>query len=64
MQTLIHTKRPFELRHATIEQAKTMFSYNKHKLAILNNLPTSQTISIYKCGYNKQFRKKTQNIRL
>jgi threonyl-tRNA synthetase len=51
MQSLIKSKQPFELKHASFDQARRLFSYNKHKLAIIDKLEKTESfISLYKCG--------------
>ncbi|OQR88805.1 threonyl-tRNA synthetase [Thraustotheca clavata] len=50
MSKIIKQRAPFERLEVTRDVAKDMFSYSKFKLQMLNNIPSDQTITLYKCG--------------
>ncbi|KAL2662228.1 hypothetical protein GLYMA_02G032800v4 [Glycine max] len=43
-------KQPFERIEVTRDQALEMFSDNKFKVEIINDLPADKTITVYRCG--------------
>ncbi|KAH1161424.1 hypothetical protein AAZX31_01G031400 [Glycine max] len=43
-------KQPFERIEVTRDQALEMFSDNKFKIEIINDLPADKTITVYRCG--------------
>ncbi|XP_057448447.1 threonine--tRNA ligase, mitochondrial 1 [Lotus japonicus] len=43
-------KQPFERIEVTRDQALEMFSENKFKIEIINDLPADKTITVYRCG--------------
>ncbi|XAR64566.1 Threonine--tRNA ligase [Bertholletia excelsa] len=43
-------KQPFERIEVTRDQALKMFSENKFKIEIINELPEDKTITVYRCG--------------
>ncbi|XP_074299762.1 threonine--tRNA ligase, mitochondrial 1-like [Silene latifolia] len=46
----IANEQPFERLQVTIQQALQLFSDNKFKLEIINELPEDKPITVYKCG--------------
>ncbi|XP_038891995.1 threonine--tRNA ligase, mitochondrial 1 [Benincasa hispida] len=46
----VSEKQPFERIEVTRQQALEMFSDNKFKIEIINDLPEDKTITVYRCG--------------
>ncbi|CAK9326863.1 unnamed protein product [Citrullus colocynthis] len=46
----VSEKQPFERIEVTRQQALEMFSDNKFKVEIINDLPEDKTITVYRCG--------------
>ncbi|XP_023530286.1 threonine--tRNA ligase, mitochondrial 1-like [Cucurbita pepo subsp. pepo] len=46
----VSEKQPFERIEVTRQQALEMFSDNKFKVEIINDLPADKTITVYRCG--------------
>ncbi|XP_022997466.1 threonine--tRNA ligase, mitochondrial 1-like [Cucurbita maxima] len=46
----VSEKQPFERIEVTRQQALEMFSGNKFKVEIINDLPADKTITVYRCG--------------
>ncbi|XP_061370150.1 threonine--tRNA ligase, mitochondrial 1 isoform X1 [Gastrolobium bilobum] len=46
----VSEKQPFERIEVTRDQALEMFSDNKFKVEIINDLPADKTITVYRCG--------------
>ncbi|OVA00120.1 Aminoacyl-tRNA synthetase [Macleaya cordata] len=47
---ILQEKQPFERIEVTRRQALEMFSENKFKVEIINELPEDKTITVYRCG--------------
>lgn len=46
----VHEKQPFERIEVSRDQALEIFSENKFKVEIINELPEDKTITVYRCG--------------
>ncbi|XP_078431280.1 threonyl-tRNA synthetase [Wolffia australiana] len=49
-QKAVAEKQPFERIEVTRDQALEMFSENKFKVELINELPDDKTITVYRCG--------------
>ncbi|CAK4087309.1 unnamed protein product [Aphanomyces euteiches] len=50
MQRLIKQKAPFERMEVSRDVAKDLFSYSKFKLQMLDNIPATEAMTLYRCG--------------
>ena len=50
MDKVVKDKNPFQKVHVTKQQAKEIFKYNQFKLDIIDKIPESDPITLYKCG--------------
>ncbi|KAI3913098.1 hypothetical protein MKW98_007114 [Papaver atlanticum] len=50
VKKVVNEKQPFELIEVTRQQALEMFSENKFKVEIIEELPEDKAIAVYRCG--------------
>ncbi|KAF0709550.1 hypothetical protein As57867_005863, partial [Aphanomyces stellatus] len=50
MQRLIKQREPFERMEVTRDVARDLFGYSKFKVQMLDNIPATEAVTLYKCG--------------